>query len=334
MQAASALKLRVGCEGSSSSATHAAHPCICLHTFSNATPPCSSTYVKFLTAIGCHAGHIRVEAEGPVPQLLPVCDLRCTPAHTPAAPAAESLAPSTAGRSELGSEHANAAAALHAQAAPAAPSQVPDAAAGSEQGAQQVGAGSHAHGPDHGSAASEPHGGPGGLVLSWQAPKRCTRCEVWARQDPGPPDLPAVAAADGGLDRPDAPGSGPASAADLGQHRTMHAGGDYTRRLTECEHSERLHANRPHEEGPGGHEQPNRPDAGGDLAGGTRPGVHDSVSYDGWTWVGTSHAQRFWLASTLLDPGDLGVELAVQALDGAGRALPLSACPRVRAAVT
>lgn len=270
-----------------------------------------------------------------MPELLPVRNLRCTPAHAPAAPAAKSRAPGTAETGEHGSEHAAAAAASHAQAAPAALSQAPGAAAGSEQGGRQAGAaaGSRAGGPDTGPTASEPLGGPNGLVLSWQLPERCTRCEVWARRDPERPDLPARAAADGGRHRPDAIGSGPASAAGPMQHHTMHADGDCTPRLTECEHLERLHAYHAREQGPCVHEQRNRPDAGDDLAGGTRPGVHDSTSCGVWTWLGTAHAQRFWVASPLLDPGDRGLELAVQARDGAGCALPLSACPRVRAAV-
>ena len=298
-------------------------------------PWCSCRLVKCLTVTGCRAGHISIEAEGPALELLLVRDLRCTPTHARAAPAAGSPAPSTAGPSEHGRKHAAAVAALHAQATPAARGREPGVAAGSEHGGRQAGAaaGLHAGDPHPGAAAGEPHGVPGGLVLSWQAPEHCTRCEVWARRDPGPPDLPATAAADGGQHCPDALGSSPASRAAPMQHqdRMAHAGGEGSPCLTECERSDRLHAYRAHEQGPGEHEQPNRPDAGDSLAGETRPGAYDSASCGGWTWLGTAHAQRFWVAWPLLDLGDRGVELAVQARNGAGCALPLSACPRVRA---
>ena len=151
---------------------------------------------------------------------------------------------------------------------------------------------------------------------------------------PGPPDLrETAAAAHGGRHSPDALRADPASAAASMRHqdRTAHAGREGTLCLTECEDPERLHAYRAHEQGPGEHEQPSRHNAGADLSGETRLGINDSAICDGWTWLGTAHAQRFWLASPLLDPGDQGLELAVQARDSAGRALPLSACPRVRA---
>lgn len=308
--------------------------------------------------VTCHAGHLCIEAEGPAPELLPVRNLRCMPAHAHAAPAANGAAPSTSGRSEPGSDHA-AAAALHARAAPAAPGQAQSAASGSEQGGRQAGApaGLQAAGPDPASAAGKPPGGPGGLVLSWQAPERCTRCEVWARRDPGPPGLrgPASAADDGGRHRLEALGGGPASAADPVQHHMANASGARASRLRESEHPERPDAHCAHEQLSVGHElresdpperpdaycaheqvsvehkQPDRPEGGASLAAENRRGVYGSVSCDGWTWLGTAHTQRFWVARTLLDPGDRGWELAVQARDGAGRALPLLSCPRVRA---
>ena len=240
--------------------------------------------------------------------------------------------PSTAGRREPGSERAAAAAALHAQAAAAARRRAPSAASGSAQGGRQAGAvaGSRAGVPGFDPVASEPPGRADGLVLSWQAPERCTRCEVWARRDPGAQDLrdPETAAADGGRHCLSA---GHASAADPVQHQLALAHGADTSRLTIFEHHGRAHAQHAHEQGSVNPEQPGRPDAGDALAVVNRTGVIDNTSDDGWTWLGTAHAPHFWIAGTVLTCGDLGVELAVQACDGAGCALPLSACPRVRA---
>ena len=314
----------------------AAHPCMCARVKQCECSMQPEGFVVFLTARDCHAGQISVEAEGPAPQLLLVRDLRCTPAHARAAPAADIPAPSSAGRTEHGS--APAAAASHAQAPPAALGQAPSTASREEQGHGQALAGSRAGGPESGAAAVEPPVEPGSLLLSWQAPERCTRCEVWGRREPGPPDLqePASMAAAGGRHRADADarGGGPASAADPAQHPFAQAdGGDTSSRMRSSEHSVQPHADRAHEQGPVESEQPDRPGGGASPAAGSGLEERENTSCDGWIWLGTAHAQRFWVASTLLDPGAGGVELAVQARDGAGCALPLAACPRVRAPV-
>lgn len=54
------------------------------------------------------------------------------------------------------------------------------------------------------------------------------------------------------------------------------------------------------------------------------------MQHAGWTWLGTAHAPRYWVAA-VADPsrsGAAGAELAVQAYDSVGRALPLESCLR------